>query len=80
MDAMVSARKKSRNRAGSLGKGGKQAISLRLDPVRYRRLELLAQAENRTPTNYVETVLKRAIDTAASATEQTRPRRFGSRD
>jgi hypothetical protein len=67
MDAMASARKKSRNRAGSLGKGGKQAISLRLDPVRYRRLELLAQAENRTPTNYVETVVLRDMEAKEEA-------------
>jgi hypothetical protein len=32
---------------------------LRIDEIRFRKLALLAEAENRTPTNYVETALLR---------------------
>ncbi len=37
----------------------KVPITLRIDEARYRKLVLLAEAENRTPTNYVETALLR---------------------
>lgn len=37
----------------------KVPLTLRLDEARFRKLELLAEAENRTPTNYVETALLR---------------------
>lgn len=39
--------------------GRKVPITLRIDEARYRTLALLAEAENRTPTNYVETALLR---------------------
>ena len=32
-------------------------ITLRIDEVRFQKLKRLAEAENRTPTNYVETAL-----------------------
>jgi hypothetical protein len=49
------------------GGGGKRkgedkvAITLRLDAERVRRLQALAEAENRTLTNYVETALLRDL-------------------
>ena len=39
--------------------GAKLAITLRLDEARFRKLEMLAAAENRSVTNYVETALLR---------------------
>lgn len=39
----------------------KAALTLRLDPAGFRRLRLLAAAENRTPTNWVETVVLREL-------------------
>jgi len=39
----------------------KVAITLRLDPDRARRLQILAETENRTLTNYVETALIRDL-------------------
>lgn len=62
MSAMAKAQRKSRVRAGPAGGGAKQAITLRLDAASYRRLELLARAENRTPTNYVETAVLRDME------------------
>ena len=59
---MAKAQKRSRSRTGSDKAKAKQAITLRLDPAKFRRLELLAQAENRTPTNYVETALLRDME------------------
>ena len=57
---MAKTRRKSRGSAASSGKRpARQAITLRLDPEQYRRLELLAGAENRSPTNYVETAVLR---------------------
>lgn len=47
----------------------RQAITLRLDPEQFRRLESLARAENRTPTNYVETAVLRDM---AAKEETTR--------
>nr|WP_294544330.1 hypothetical protein [uncultured Rhodopila sp.] len=41
------------------GRGRKVPITLRIDEVRFKKLALLAEAENRTPTNYVETALLR---------------------
>jgi hypothetical protein len=41
------------------GRERKISITLRLDRARFRRLELLAEAENRTPTNYAETAVLR---------------------
>jgi hypothetical protein len=40
---------------------GKVAITLRLDADRVRRLQAIAEAENRTLTNYVETALLRDL-------------------
>ena len=40
-------------------KGRKVPITLRIDEARFHKLTLLAEAENRTPTNYVETALLR---------------------
>src|ERR1700712_2284558 len=37
----------------------KVPITLRIDEARFHKLTLLAEAENRTPTNYVETALLR---------------------
>ena len=39
----------------------KVAITLRLDPDRVKRLQSLAETENRTLTNYVETALIRDL-------------------
>jgi hypothetical protein len=39
-----------------------KAITLRLDPVQFRRLAAIARAENRSPTNYVETLVLRDLD------------------
>lgn len=39
----------------------KAAITLRLDVAVFQRLKLVAAAENRTPTNLVETVLLREL-------------------
>ena len=39
-----------------------KAITLRLDSGRFRRLAAIAGAENRTPTNYVETLVLRDLD------------------
>lgn len=39
----------------------KVAITLRLDPDRAARLQAIAEAENRSLTNYVETVLLRDL-------------------
>lgn len=65
---MAKAQKRLRNRTGSSDKGAaKQAITLRLDPAKFRRLELLAQAENRTPTNYVETAVLRDMEAKEEA-------------
>ena len=38
-----------------------RALTLRLDPEPFRQLALLAAAENRSPTNYVETLVLREI-------------------
>ena len=65
---MAIVQKRSRNRVEPSDKGAaKQAITLRLDPARFRRLELLARAENRTPTNYVETALLRDMEAKEEA-------------
>ncbi|PPQ33040.1 hypothetical protein [Rhodopila globiformis] len=49
---------KSTRRAGS---AGKIAITLRLDPDRVQQLQTIAEAENRTLTNLVETTLIRDL-------------------
>jgi hypothetical protein len=67
IDAMAKAQEKSRDRAAPPGREVKQAITLRLDAATYRRLERLAQAENRSPTNYVETAVLRDMATKGEA-------------
>lgn len=65
---MTKAQKHPRHQKGFPDKGAaKQAITLRLDPAKFRRLELLARAENRTPTNYVETAILRDMDAKEEA-------------
>ncbi len=65
---MAKAQKRLRNQTGFSDKEvAKQAITLRLDPAKFRQLELLAQAENRTPTNYVETALLRDMEAKEEA-------------
>jgi len=39
-----------------------KALTLRVDMAQFRRLAAVAKSENRTPTNYVETVLLRDLD------------------
>jgi hypothetical protein len=39
-----------------------KAITLRLDPESFGRLATIARAENRTPTNYVETLVLRDLE------------------
>ncbi len=56
------------HRPGSnAGRDVKQVVTLRLDLERFRKLELLARAENRTPTNYAETALLRDMDAKEEA-------------
>ncbi len=65
---MDKVQKRLRNQTGrSDTERGKQAITLRLDPAKFRQLELLARAENRTPTNYVETALLRDMEAKEEA-------------
>lgn len=51
----------ARGRRGTRKPEGKVAVTLRLDAERVRRLQALAEAENRTLTNYVETALLRDL-------------------
>jgi hypothetical protein len=44
----------------------KKLVTFRLDPDLLAQAQTIAQQENRTLTNFVETVLKRAIDGAPS--------------
>ncbi len=48
-----------RKARSSGGIAPKVAITLRLDPAKFKALESLARIENRTPTNYVETAVLR---------------------
>jgi hypothetical protein len=50
-----------RTSAGRSGPPAKVGITVRLDPIRARQLQAVADAENRTLTNYVETVLIRDL-------------------
>ena len=68
IDAMARAQRKSKDSGrSSRSRASKQAITLRLDPAKFRQLELLARAENRTPTNYVETVVPREMEAKEEA-------------
>lgn len=51
----------SQRRAATAKPRGKVAITLRLDADRAARLQAIAQAENRSLTNYVETTLLREL-------------------
>ena len=42
--------------------GSQKALTLRIDPERFAQLAAAAEAENRSPTNYVETLLLRDLD------------------
>ena len=44
-----------------------KALTLRFDASRFRRLAALAAAENRTPTNYVETLVLREMQAKDAA-------------
>jgi hypothetical protein len=48
-------------RSGASGPSGKVAITVRLDPARVRQLQVAADADHRTLTNYVETALIRNL-------------------
>jgi hypothetical protein len=39
-----------------------KALTLRIDPAQFQRLAAVAKNENRTPTNYVETLLLRDLE------------------
>lgn len=52
---------RARRRSTSSKPAGKVAITVRLDADRVRRLQAVAEAENRTLTNYVETSLLRDL-------------------
>ncbi len=56
---MANTRRSSSKVAASVDRARKVPITLRIDETRFRKLALLAEAENRTPTNYVETALLR---------------------
>jgi hypothetical protein len=47
--------------------GAKVPITLRLDEATFAQLRLLAEAENRSPTNYVETTVLRDLAAKAEA-------------
>lgn len=64
--AMAQARKSAspsrrKARGPAAKRGSKVAITLRLDPERVHRLQAIAEAENRSLTNYVETALLRDL-------------------
>jgi len=49
----------------------KKLVTFRLDPDLLARARTTARRENRTLTNFVETVLKTAVDGGPAAHEQT---------
>jgi hypothetical protein len=51
----------------------KQVVTFRLDPGLLAKARHFAQRENRTLTNFVETLLKQAVDGPASGSAPTRP-------
>jgi hypothetical protein len=55
-------RKSSANRTGM-----KIPVTLRLDAERFKRLQILARAENRTVTNFVETAVLRDMEAKEEA-------------
>jgi predicted HicB family RNase H-like nuclease len=52
----------------------KTLVTFRFDPDLLKKAKENAARENRTLTNFVETVLRRAVDTTPSASEQATPR------
>ena len=65
---MANTHKGSAVRASSLNRtGAKIPITLRLDADRFKRLESLARAENRTVTNFVETAVLRDLEAKEEA-------------
>ena len=53
---------RSRTTASRRNGAALRALTLRLDPEPFRQLALLAAAENRSPTNFVETLVLREIE------------------
>ena len=51
----------------------KQVVTFRLDPGLLAKARYSAQRENRTLTNFVETLLKQAVEGCASDSGQTPP-------
>jgi predicted transcriptional regulator len=50
----------------------KKAVTFRIDPDLLERARRLADADNRSLTNYVETALRRAIERSADSQESER--------
>jgi hypothetical protein len=57
----------------------KKLVTFRIDPDLLARARMTANRENRTLTNFFETVLKKAVEGAPSADEQTPPTPSGDR-
>ena len=55
----------------------KKLVTFRFDPDLLEKVRRTAEAENRTLTNYVETVLKRAVDISARDAGSTFEQRVG---
>ncbi len=55
----------------------KKLVTFRLDPDLLEEARRSAQAENRTLTNFVETVLKRSMDPSGPGVASTRPAQLG---
>lgn len=55
----------------------KQVVTFRLDPGLLAKARHSAQRENRTLTNFVETLLKQAVDDPASGSGPTPSRNSG---
>jgi len=55
----------------------KQIVTFRLDPDLLAKARHSAQRENRTLTNFVETLLKQAVDGPASGSRPTPPPESG---
>jgi len=47
----------------------KKPVTFRMDPALIERARCLADADNRSLTNYVETALRRAIERSADSQE-----------
>jgi predicted HicB family RNase H-like nuclease len=51
----------------------KKLVTFRFDPELLEKAKESALRENRTLTNFVETILRRAVDPTPSASEATTP-------